>query len=82
MARVKAKPGELKIGFGRDGDEDGPDIVFAWGEGLTKADASLLWYHFSNERADYTGKPVPSLLNELKDRGFDLSTLKLTVRKK
>lgn len=73
--QVVAKPGELKAAWGR-AVEDGPDICGAWQEPAWKADVNLLlgWlslipFHGGN-----------TFTAELKRRGYDLTTLRFSVR--
>ena len=90
----KAKPGELKAQWGRV-DGDSPDFVYAWGPGVEKADARLLHGIFGckqirlafseADRAKSGGLPYyfdSTALEELEERGYDLTTLKFSIRKK
>jgi hypothetical protein len=89
----KAKPGELKIAWGKLPHDD-PDLVFCWGAGCSKRDGNLLHYIFSGKRQRMVygedrekagGFPVvfdPSALEELEARGYDLTTLKFSIQKK
>jgi hypothetical protein len=76
--RQKARPGELRFTYGRL-DGDGPDGIFAWGEGASKRDGALLQCYFNPSRPA-TG--TTSLLKDLEARGYDLSTLVFSVMKK
>lgn len=75
---IKAKPGELVIGYGRCAEEprgSSPQIVYAWGgEGATKNDIHLLMGAFEMNS--------PALANELRKRGYDITTLKFSIQKK
>jgi hypothetical protein len=86
--RVDAQPGELKVAFGSAGTGEPADVVYAWGDGVPKGDSWLLYIMLSCERAKpdlsamdgYTVEP--SLIEQLKARGYDISTLKFSIRKK
>jgi len=85
----KAKEGELRAvwctsaEYGPDGD-----LVFAYGDGVGRADAHLLSTVFCVERATpelrlaSTPAVEPSLLEELKRRGYDLATFTFSIQKK
>lgn len=83
VSRRKAKPGELCMFWGRL-PHDEPDVIYAWGDGVSKRDGALLNWRIGSE---YPPGPLdngnlPSLLRELQDRGYDLSTLKFSIMKK
>lgn len=83
-----ARPGELRVGWGVAERGDSEDVCYVWGgEGASKSDAYLLHnaigssrFSPSFERPRYTVEP--SLLEELAERGYDLSTLRISIRKK
>lgn len=83
-----AKPGEVKIAYGRPSPHDEPDLCCAWGgKGADKPDARTVM-HALTERRMVRGFPSleyeerPSLIEELEARGYDITTLKLTVCRK
>jgi len=65
---------------------DKPDMCLAWGDGCSKRDGALLHWLLASPRKDYQhDKGVvfePSFLEELEARGYDLTTLRFSVRKK
>jgi hypothetical protein len=79
--------------YGR-ADGDGPDVCVQWGgDGANRRDANLLFNVLASprlqmclgEQAERTGssyKFAPSLIDELKARGYDVSTLKFSIEKK
>lgn len=77
---VKAKPGELKAAFGRDGTRDNtPGIQYAWGGGgAQKPDARILSNALEDARV-FGGRP---LVQELEARGYDITTLKFSIQHK
>lgn len=90
----KAKPGELKVQWGKL-PHNNPDLCYCWGEGVSRADSSLLHYTFSSKRpvlskcyeAMLSGESSqisfdPSFLEELEARGYDLTTLRFSIQKK
>ena len=59
------------------------DILYEWGEGCGSRDGALLHYHFGVRQFDFVTKESrPSLLEELAARGYDLTTLKFSIRKR
>lgn len=81
--RKKAAPGQLRMFYGRLPDDSAPDVCFAWGDGCSKRDGALLHWIIGSKRAPTVpGRDwEPSLLDELKSRGYDLSTLEFSIRK-
>lgn len=84
----RPRPGQLKVQFGKLAD-DGPDIIYARGEGIPSADGRLLHHFLSAPRAyfDLQARPFgiayePSLIEELEARGYDIKTLKISIEKK
>ncbi|PZR54615.1 MAG: hypothetical protein DI537_54855 [Stutzerimonas stutzeri] len=78
---LTAKPGELKLGWGREDRHDSVGIMAAWGEGCPRADGTFL-FSLNQPTYDYKGDTVPAFLKELDARGYDLSTLKFSIQKK
>lgn len=89
----KAKPGELKMQWGKL-PHDSPDLCTVWGGGgANKRDANLLHYMlccqrqrmvYGEEREKNGGYPVvfdPSFIDELKARGYDITTFKFSIQK-
>jgi hypothetical protein len=80
--------GILKMYWGLDEDGEGPDLVVAWGDGVAKGNAHLISQAFNSERMtlnmanprEHTWER--SLAKELEARGFDLSTLTFSIKKK
>lgn len=83
-----AKPGELRMGWGAAERGDKEDVCYACGgAGADKSDAHLLHTALGCERFSPSfGHPgfavEKSLLKELEERGYDLSTLRLSIRRK
>lgn len=87
----KAKNGELRVVWGKL-PHDNPDVLFVRGDGVPKRDAALLYCALSAKRVELTvsdedrskshGRPYyfdKSLLEELKERGYDITTLRLSI---
>lgn len=72
----KAKPGELKVAWGKEKGDD-PELFFCWGQGTSKRDNNLLM-HFFSQKMTPEGK---SISQELQERGYDISTLKFSISK-
>lgn len=85
--KPKMKDGELRAYWGRL-PYDKPDIIFSYqGDSEMRRDSKLLYYHFCTETPDWTATPLfsvmhPSLLTELDQRGYDLTTLKFSIKTK
>lgn len=78
----KAKPGELKAQWGKSPHDD-PDLFCCWGEGTHSADSRLLLNVFGGKRFlpgsfDFDD----SFIDELKKRGYDITTIKFSIQKK
>lgn len=59
------------------------DIMFGWPDGLqTKTDGHFLYHRFSIGPFNYDGNLQLSFLEELDKRGYDLTTLSFSIRKK
>lgn len=81
--RKKAAPGELRMFYGQlPGEYD--DVIIARGDGTSQFDAALLhWVICSDRPPAIPGDPYqPNLIRELKDRGYDITTLEFRIRKK
>lgn len=82
----RARPGQLKAQWGKVADSD-PDIVYVGGEGTTRADRWMLHHfigrpQFANPLSRDTFALEPSFLEELDARGYDITTLVISVEKK
>lgn len=86
LRKPKLKDGELRVYWGRL-PHDNPDVVFAWqGDSMMKRDTSLLCNMFCSKQPDPFARPIfsvmrPSLVDELKARGYDITTLKFSIQK-
>jgi hypothetical protein len=84
----KLEDGELRIYWGRDPHDRTPDVMFAWqGDRTMKHDTNLLHYVMATKHPDPNVTPLfskmmPSLFEELDARGYDLTTLKFSIKKK
>lgn len=78
----KAKPKELKVCWGNSHDM-GEDIYYCWGDGCSKRDGGLLHTIFSAERPPvfHGERWQKSLTDELKARGYDITTFKFSIKK-
>jgi len=86
LRHPKLKDGELRIYWGRV-EHDSPDVIFAYkGDRMMKRDSNLLCSAIGSRQPDPFAKPIfskmnPSLIEELKARGYDLTTLKFSIMK-
>jgi len=87
MRKPKAKPGELKMQWGKP-PGDCPDMWFVGGDGCDNRDVKFLHYVLASARPtmnkDDFGMPVfdKSVLEQLDERGYDLTTLRFSIMKK
>lgn len=83
-----AKPGEVKIVYGRADRYDAPDICAVWGGGgADKSDARTVMHALTERRMVPTFPSLkyearPSLIEELEARGYDITTLRFTIQRK
>lgn len=72
---------------------DDPDVIFAWGEGVSQCDGGLANHVFCGKRlrpayGDEREKVGlryiydKSFIDELTERGYDISTLRFSIEKK
>jgi hypothetical protein len=83
----KAKPGQLVVAWGRVDRHSNPSVVYAYPDRDGKCDSRVLCDALEGERYQPTlsrpGYTVEkSLLEELEERGYDLTTLRITISKK
>lgn len=79
----KPKPGELRLAWGKIPNESSaPELCYIWGDGVPAGDKHLLHRYFSVERPRYGSEVDPSFLEALEARGYDLSTISFSIRKK
>ena len=81
----KPKPNTLELCYGRFCQGEDPEIGGAWGEGCSKRDLNLLFYYMTSPRPRWDTKKGwehgPSLIEELESRGYDITTLKFSIKK-
>ena len=79
-------PGELVMMWGY-ADGEGPDICYFAGEGVDRTDQRLLHNVLASPRmVPDLHSPLhftfdPSFIDQLKSRGYDVTTLRLSIRK-
>lgn len=69
------KPGTLAARWRKNFEGNGPDVVIYR---PNRADGALLWSALAAPMYDDGGR---SFIQELEQRGYDLSTLQFTIRK-
>ena len=91
--KLKTRPGEIKVYYGKLQHDD-PDVVYSWGQGVPSPDVSLVNMVLSGnrvtplygaERDKHSGAPYTfdkSFIDELIERGYDITTLKFSIQKK
>jgi len=84
----KLEDGEIMMYWGKE-PRGYPDIMLAWqGDGLMKRDTNLLHYVMCTKKPKLTLGTLdwsvmePSLIEELDARGYDLTTIKFSIKKK
>lgn len=82
LGNVKRRSGELRMLYAKGGEAGSGDMCYVWGAGVSKRDAALLNYVIGSKRYSCLTKEwEPSLLDDLKERGYDITTFTLSVRK-
>ena len=88
LRKPKLKDGELRMYWGREVHDRTPDVMLAWqGDGMMKRDTNMLHYHMCCKQPGphvipSFSKMMPSMIEELELRGYDLTTLKFSIMKK
>lgn len=88
LRKPKLKDGELMMYWGRESPGESPDMIFAWQGDITmRRDTRYLHLVLATQQPDLFTTPLfskmnPSFLEELESRGYDLTTLRFSVRKK
>lgn len=82
-----AKPGQIKAQWGRADRHSKPSLVYLWGgEGASQGDARIIAYAIEDKRfaPTFEGgyREEPSLVEELERRGYDPTTLKISIERK
>ena len=83
-----AKHGQIKIAYGRIDRDNNPDLCVAWGAGTDMKCTGRLIMNAITEKTLHAKFPGsgheyrPSLVDELEARGFDITTLRITIEKK
>ena len=79
---LRAKQDEVRVGYALDEDRNGPDIVYGHGgHTLGGSTARLLIHFFERVKYDAGSSGPMNLRRHLIDRGYDISTLKFSIRK-
>jgi len=74
-----AKPGQLKVAYGRPDPGEPPEAVFCFGgDGANRRDNNMLMYFFSLVTLPETGR---TLMKEMEARSYDITTLKFSIQK-
>jgi hypothetical protein len=78
----KVKDNELKLQWGKL-PKDEPDICVLLGKDIPKCDSRLLMNSFSSKRFHPNSFEFEdSFLEELEKRGYDIETIKFSIKKK
>ena len=86
--KPKLKDGELMMYWGREAPGERPDIILAWqGDSSMRRDARYLHAVLATQKPDLFTTPLfskmnPSFLEELEASGYDLTTLRFSIKKK
>ncbi len=77
--RPKVIEQEIKLQKGKlDGDED---MCLFFGDNVPRCDRSLIFSYLCSDNFNYNGGKCKSLIKELEERGYDLDTLRFSIRK-
>jgi hypothetical protein len=78
----RARDGQLKAKWGSI-EGDSPDLCYVWGSGIPRADARLLHDTLASPRFRPLSREWDmSFMEEMKDRGYDISTLEISISRK
>jgi hypothetical protein len=76
---LSAKPGELRAEWARPELRESPSICYAWGgDGAARSEGRMLSEALEGTPI-YEGR---SLAEELEHRGYDMTTLKFSIKQK
>lgn len=79
---IKARPGELRAAFAPEHLGENGDVIVAWGDGCSLADGNLLLHMLCGKHYPPGGfEPDPKFTDELKRRGYDITTLEFKIQK-
>jgi hypothetical protein len=81
IRRPTAKPNQLKVQYGKlPGDK--PDLTYVWGPGCDRTDYMVLMQGLNLKPFDrLTDSYEDSVLKQLEERGYDITTLKFSIEK-
>jgi hypothetical protein len=82
MRKPSVKPRTMHVYHGIYERGDSPDVIFHSGNGVPRCDRALLYCIFAGRRYTWDGKPEKSFVEELEARGYDISTIRFSIRKK
>lgn len=78
----RARAGQLKAKWGSI-EGDAPDLCYVWGPGVARVDAALLHGALSMRQCMPLSMDFePSFMEDLKARGYDITTLEISISKK
>jgi len=86
LRKPKMKDGELRVYWGKLPHEN-PDVVLSWqGHSGMRQDTALLHKFLCSKQPNPHVQPIfskmePSLIEELKSRGYDITTLRFSIQK-
>ena len=76
------KDGELRIYWGKSETYDAPQVCYSWDDGCSRCDAGLMNDMLRRQFKCSGGSWDPCIQDELVRRGYDLSTIRFSIRKK
>lgn len=76
---LSAKPGQLRAGWGRPEPGQAADLVYAWGGDGAAKSGGIALSHALEGMKNEDGR---SLREELEHRGYNISTLKVSIEQK
>jgi hypothetical protein len=61
---------------------DDPDVIISRGEGVDKCDGAYMFWALATQRySEATKTYSKSIIDELKDRGYDITTIEFRIDK-
>jgi hypothetical protein len=79
MRYPKPKDNTITLEWGKF--EDGVDVGVTWGDGCSSRDSNLLLHAICKPRVSIGNVMEQSVIKELQDRGYDITTMKFSIKK-
>jgi hypothetical protein len=78
----KMGPGELRLEWGKMPKDDWDVQYYSTDPLEPKRHMALMHWAFATKRPNFAGRLEPSFIEELIQRGYDIETIKFSIKKK